>query len=174
MLSNWLVGLDVKSHLFLLAFVYLTDQSESDQYLREVVERWFRMFAATSILNICCYLQTVSFISRLFVVESLDVCMNECRQNQLHGVEKPTLERTVQCKNPSKNQRFYIEHCYIIGKLLIHAFWYTLYTLSHQGYAFSWMTIFNTWYMSLFHICSFHACPLKYGSINMRKHFFPL
>lgn len=176
MLSNWLVGLDVNSHLFLLAFFYLTDQSESDQYLRVVVERWFQIFAATSILNICCYLQTVSFISRLFVVESLDACMNEFQQNQLHRVEKLTPKRTGQCKNPSKNQRIYIEHCYIIGKLLIHAFGYTLYTLSRQGYVF-------------FHECPYlthDACPsfiyvvftlvlwkgISYGSINMRKHFF--
>ena len=55
----------------MLAFVYLTDQSESDQYLREVVERWFRMFAATSFLNICIFVAIcrlwVSFLDYLLL-----------------------------------------------------------------------------------------------------------
>lgn len=161
MLSNWFVGLDVNSHLFLLAFFYLTDQSESDQYLRVVVERWFQIFAATSILNICCYLQTVSFISRLFVVESLDVCMNEFQQPIVPSWKAdPKKDRAVQ-KSLQKPTHLHwtllynwkiIDSCFRI---------YTVHTYTPGVCIFSWMSIFNTWCMSLFHICSFHACPVE-------------
>ena len=86
----------------MLAFVYLTDQSKSDQYLREVVERWFRMFAATSILNICCYLQTVSFISRLFVVESLDVCRKNADKTNCTELKSRPQKGQCSAKIPPK------------------------------------------------------------------------